>query len=79
MSYCRDRDEHYSSLHEAHRLPLLLELLKVLGEVDANVHHHVLSYQLPLPSVVVNLIQDVQKRLVAGQPIIWEDDREKEW
>lgn len=52
----------------AHRLALLLELLQVLCEVDADAHHHVLSDQLPLPRVVVHLVQDVQEGLVAGQP-----------
>lgn len=52
----------------AHRLALLLELLQVLCEVDADAHHHVLGDQLPLPGVVVHLVEDVRKGLVAGQP-----------
>lgn len=52
----------------AHRLALLLELLQVLCEVNADAHHHVLGDQLPLPGVVVHLVEDVHKGLVAGQP-----------
>lgn len=59
-----------TSHFQAHRLPLLLELLQVLGQIDADAHHHVLGNQLPLPRIVIHLIQDVQKRLVAGQPTI---------
>lgn len=53
----------------SHRLALHLELLQVLGEFDADVHHHVLSNQLPLSCVVVHLIQDVQEGLVVGEPM----------
>lgn len=54
----------------AHHLSFLLELLQVLGEIDANVHHQILSDQLPLPRVVIHLVDHVQKRLVAGKPAI---------
>lgn len=60
----------WSAPYQAHRLSFQLELLQVLGEIDANAHHHVLGNELSLPSVVVHLVQDVQKRLVAGQPTI---------
>lgn len=62
---------------KAHRLSFLFELLQVLGEIDANAHHHVLSNQLPLPRIVTHLIQDVQKGLVAGQPTIKGKEEEK--
>lgn len=69
------RPVHSSSTHH---LSFLLELLQVLGEVDANVHHHVLGNQLSLPRVVVHLVQHFQKRLVAGKPTIQVEERGEE-
>lgn len=63
----------------ADHFTLLLELLQVLGEINADIHHQIFSDQLPLPSIVVHLIQDVQKGLVAGQPIIQEEGERKGW
>lgn len=62
-----------SFAYPAHRLSLLFDLLQVLVEIDADVYHQVLCNQLPLARVVVHLIQDVQKRLVAGQPVVREE------
>ncbi|TNN40050.1 hypothetical protein EYF80_049785 [Liparis tanakae] len=47
----------------------------VLGEVDADVHHQVLGDQLPLPRVVVRLVQHLQERLVAGEPTVRVQER----
>ena len=45
----------------SYRLPFLLDLLQVLSEIDANVHHHILGNEFPLARIVVCLVQDVQK------------------
>lgn len=41
------------------RSALLLELLKVLGEINTNSGDHVFSDDLPLASVIVQLVQDL--------------------
>lgn len=45
----------------------MFEFLKVLGELDTDAGHHVFSDELPLPGVIVQLVQDLLKRCVIAE------------
>ena len=56
------------SLSSSYRFPLSLQLLQVLAEVHTHSRHQVLSHQLSLARVVIQLVQNVLERRVIGEP-----------
>lgn len=50
-----------------HRFTLLLQVLQILCEVHAHGGHHVLSDELPLARVVIELVQDLLERSVVAE------------